>query len=101
MTPRVWRALPVEVEMPQTAAQDSVLRLALGMFVADRRAPLTSKQRKRVVARLQNAELHDQPFTAEEKARLKKPLLDYIKEYHDRIYDIVSAQFHLEESPRG
>jgi hypothetical protein len=100
MSTRVWRQLLVEVEMPQTAAQDSVVRLALGMLVADIRALLTPAWRARGLARLEDAELRDQPFTAEEKAWLKGPLLAYIKEYHNRIYDIVQAQF-SEESPHG
>jgi hypothetical protein len=98
MRTRVWRQLPSAVERPHTAAQDAVVRIALGMFVADRRAALTPAQRARVLARLEDTTLQDQPFTAQEKAQLKGPLLAYIKEYHNRIYDIVQAQFSEKDS---
>lgn len=94
MTTRVWRELAAQwPEQPRTAAQDAVVRLALGMWVFDVRAGLTGDQRQRLIARLHDTERLGEPFTVEEKARLRAPLLAYCKEYHVRIYDIVEAQF--------
>ena len=88
---RVWRQLARQAEQPRTAAQDSVLRLALGLWVFDARAGLVDKDRQAVLALLHDTE--QRPMTTEERAGFKSPLLLYLKEYQARIYSIVEKQF--------
>ena len=72
-----------------TAAQETVLRMALGMLAAYRESPLTLLQRQWVIKRLQSNAL----LTQKERAKLREPLLCYIKEHHPRVYDLVAEQF--------
>ena len=84
---RVWRRLADEA--PRPAPNDTVIRLALAMMAADKRSPLTSLQRQWVLTLGERFT----PLTPAQRAKLKDPLLAYLRETHPRIYDIVEAQF--------
>ena len=88
---RAWRQMERQHEAPATAAQDSVLRLALGLLAADVRAAITPAQRQWIIDRLWPI------FRPEEKEKLKEPLLGYLRTYRPSIVEIVERQF----CPRG
>jgi hypothetical protein len=90
---RAWRQLAEEIPPVDTPAGDSTLRLALTYWSIDARASLTPKQRQWVQERLCPR------FTAEEKARMRVPLLAYLERYHPRIAGIVRTQFGIEDTP--
>lgn len=72
-----------------TAAQDTVLRMALLMMACDASSTLTTAQRQWIIDLGQRTT----PLTSQERLRLKTPLLAWVKERQPRILDIVSAQF--------
>jgi hypothetical protein len=74
---------------PTASAQDTVLRLALGMYAADPFSPLTAPQRQWVVTRLQTTAA----LTPHERQALRAPLLAWVSERHPRILAIVGRQF--------
>jgi hypothetical protein len=80
---------------PTASAQDTVLRLALGMFAADPFSPLTAPQRQWVVTRLQTTAA----LTPHERAALRAPLLAWVGERHPRILAIVTRQFDPDAPP--
>jgi len=84
---RVWRQLAEEIPPVDTGTRDSTLRWALTLWSTDARAPLTPEQRQWVQDRLCPR------FTAQEKARIRAPLLAYLERYHPRIAGIVHEQF--------
>jgi len=94
---RVYREFLTDIPVVDTAAGDSVLRLALGLWAADSKSNITDVQRRWVIQRLQVVEEGWQQFSAGEKARLKAPLLAYIQEHHAGILAIVARQFATEE----
>jgi hypothetical protein len=75
--------------VPTASAQDTVLRLALGMWAADPFSPLTAPQRQWVVTRLQTTAA----LTPHERQSLRTPLLAWVGERHPRILAIVARQF--------
>jgi hypothetical protein len=80
---------------PTASAQDTVLRLALGMFAADPTSPLTAPQRTWVVTRLQTTAA----LTLHERAALRAPLLAWVEDRHPRILAIVARQFDPDAAP--
>jgi len=98
MIPHPLRHLLADIPVVDTAAGDAVLRIALGMWAADSRSAITDVQRRWVIQRLQVVEEGWQRFSAGEKARLKGPLLAYIKEHRPGMVPIIEKQFR-EESP--
>lgn len=93
---RAWRQLAQQADQPRTAAQDSVVRLALMMVVFDARAGLEETFRQEMLALLHDTEQRPAPLTAEEKARFRDPLLRYLREHREKIYPIVLQQFREE-----
>jgi hypothetical protein len=98
MSDRVWRQLLTDAEQRPTRATDSVLRLALALWAADARAALTLGAREKIVQRLADPALLEQPFTAAEKAQLRLPLLTYIRRYRPVLLPTVEKQFDQEEA---
>ena len=92
MNQRVWRQLLLDARQPRTAAQDSVLRLALWMFATDPRSNATLAQREWVLERLAYTP-EWRRFSAQEKARIREPVIGYMKEHRPGIVDIVTKQF--------
>lgn len=92
MTTRVWRQLRTEAEA--TRDQDSVLRLALASMAADPTSALTRAQRQWVIELAHRTTR----LTAEERGKLKTPLLAYITERMPRCEAIVRKQFQEEEA---
>jgi hypothetical protein len=84
---RVYRQLQESMPNAETPAQDSILRLALGLMAADIRADLTVAQRQWVLERLWPK------WQPEEKARVKDTLLEYLRQYRPTIVEIVARQF--------
>jgi hypothetical protein len=80
---------------PTASAQDTVLRLALGMWAADPFSPLTAPQRQWVVTRLQTTAA----LTPHERQALHDPLLAWVGERHPRILAIVARQFEADAAP--
>lgn len=78
------------------ASQDTVLRMALGIFAIAPGTPCTPVLQRWIVARLEDTAA----LTAHERAQVRQPLLDWYKQHYTRSYDIVAAQFE-EESPYG
>ena len=72
-----------------TAAQDSIIRLSLGMLAADVRSDATPLQREWVLTFLRQR----QPLTEAQRRKLQRPLEAYIAQYHPRLLDIVQQQF--------
>jgi hypothetical protein len=81
MTPRILA--------PTASAQDTVLRLALGMWAADPASPITEAQRQWVVTRLQTTAA----LTPLERAKIQAPLLAWVAEERPSILAIVARQF--------
>lgn len=74
-----------------SAHQDSVLRMALGLWAADARATITALQRQWVIARLAPAiDGQWRPFSVEEKAHIQAPLMAYIHTYRPQITPFVA-----------
>jgi hypothetical protein len=80
---------------PTASAQDTVLRLALGMWAADPFSPLTAPQRAWVATRLQTTAV----LTPHERATLRAPLLAWVGDRHPRILAIVARQFEADAAP--
>ena len=79
----------------RTAAQDTILRLALGILIADRVSALTDVQRDWLVNRLLEVDANGQhtAFNNEERLQLRPLLLAYIREHRPGILPIVARQF--------
>jgi hypothetical protein len=90
MSERVYRQVQETLPNAETPAQDSILRLALGLMAADIRADLTLAQRQWVLERLWPK------WKPEEKARIKDTLLTYVRQYRPAIVEIVARQFEKE-----
>jgi hypothetical protein len=82
---------------PTASAQDTVLRLALGLWAADPASPITDTQRQWVVTRLQTTAA----LTPLERAKLQGPLLSWVAASRPTILAIVARQFGVdaEEPP--
>jgi hypothetical protein len=94
MSDRVWRQLATNLPRDPSAASDTVLRLALQLWVSDPRATLSAAQRGWLRARLAVPKRRGWvPLGASEKQRLERPLLDYIRAYHPELVERVAAQF--------
>ena len=93
MTPRAWRQLLVEAKHPRTAVQDSILRMALGMWAADLHSSATLTQRAWVAGRLQVTEPDWQRFSTKERAWMKEKLLAYCETQRPELLDVVRKQF--------
>lgn len=78
-----------------TAAQDSIIRLALLCLVIAPDTPLTLAQRQWVL----DLGPRTTPLTPGERARLRAPLLAWVAERMPRVLDIVEEQFG--EAPYG
>jgi hypothetical protein len=76
------------------SAQDTVLRLALGMWAADPASPITDAQRLWVVTRLQTTAA----LTPLERAKIQGPLLAWVTASRPTILAIVARQFRIEEA---
>jgi hypothetical protein len=86
---------------PRTAAEDTCLRLAIGLWAADVRAALTPAQRTWLVERLERhvpGTTLAVPLSDDERARIREPLCAFVKEWHPRIADLVAAQFTAREA---
>jgi hypothetical protein len=94
MGERAWRQLAANLPRDPSAASDTVLRIAVQLWAGDPRAVLTPEQRGWLRARLAIPKRREWvPLGAAEKARLKRPLLDYISAYHPTLVARVQAQF--------
>jgi hypothetical protein len=91
MTTRVWRQLLTEDSAPRD--HDSVLRLALASMAADPTSALTREQRVWII----DLAHRTTRFTAEERARLKAPLMVWIHERMPRCVPIITRQFQQED----
>lgn len=85
---RVWR-LAQQAEQPRTAAQDSVVRLALGAMAADPTSSLSTEDRKWVIDVMQRTD----PLTQAERGKLKAPLMSWVKERMPRCLEILEQQY--------
>jgi hypothetical protein len=74
---------------PTASAQDTVVRLALGMWAADPASPITEAQRQWVVTRLQTTAA----LTPVERGKIQGPLLAWVAEERPSILAIVARQF--------
>lgn len=102
MSTRVWRQLAEEVPSLDTPAQTSVVRLALAMWAADVRAPLTPANRQELL------DLLAAGLTLADLERLRGPLLEYLELFYrrtdttgtsdDRLVDVVKRQFRAGDS---
>ncbi len=79
----------------RTAVNDTVLRMAIGLMIADRRSALDHIQRDRYITRLLLADAHGQhlAFTDAERLELRPLLLAYIREHRRSIVAIVVQNF--------
>jgi hypothetical protein len=93
MSTQLLRQLLDGIPRVETAAGQSVLRLALAMWQADPKATMTATQRQWVLARLGNGGPVWRLFSQEEKRRFKAPLLTYIRDFHPKILETVAKQF--------
>ncbi len=77
--------------MTHTAAQDSIIRLALSMAMADPKSSLSNPQRAWIRERLQVVDRYAQhlPLTTEELAWCRVALLTYVDEHRPMIAGIV------------
>ncbi len=84
-----------EEPLPLTAAQDTVLRLVLGMMIADRASSLDDVRRDWIAGRLMLADSHGHhmPLTDEERARLRPLIMGYVLEHRPSIKAVVFRQF--------
>jgi hypothetical protein len=87
MSTRVWRQLRAEADAPRD--HDAVLRIALASMAADPTSALTQEQRVWII----DLASRTTRFTAEERVRLKTPLLLWIEAKMPRCYDVVAKQF--------
>jgi hypothetical protein len=92
MSTRVWRQLAEAT--PVAREHDSVLRLALCAMAADPDSALTAAQRSWIV----DLGHRTDRFTAQERARIKTPLLAWVKARMPRCESIIEKQF-TEEGP--
>lgn len=78
-----------------TATQDTVLRMAIGLMIADRRSALDHIQRDRYITRLLMADADGQhlAFSDEERQEIRPLLLAYLREHRPGIVSIVARQF--------
>lgn len=72
-----------------SAAQDTVIRIALASMAADPTSPLTREQRHWII----DLAHRTTALTPQERQRLQTPLLAWVKERQPRILDIVAGQF--------
>lgn len=77
------------------SAHDTILRLALAMYARDPKSDATAPQRAWIRDRLQRVTADGQclPLTAQERARMRGPLVAYMATNHPRIEEIVTQQF--------
>lgn len=75
--------------LSQTAAADTIVRMALLLAALDPWSPFTEAQRVWATKRCESCA----PLTAKERARIQAPLLAYLATYHARSHAIVARQF--------
>jgi hypothetical protein len=80
---------------PTASAQDTVVRLAMGMWAADPASPITDTQRAWVVTRLQTTAA----LTPLERTKIQAPLLAWVAEARPSILAIVARQFEADVPP--
>jgi hypothetical protein len=89
----------------RTAADDAVLRLALALWIADKRATIPGRLHVWIIHRLEgDLKGTATPFTDDERALVREPLLAFLGTYHPRILAIVTQQFTADgggEGPQG
>jgi hypothetical protein len=92
MSTRVWRLLDAELAHPRT--NDALLRIVLVTAALDHHSALTPALRAWVLEQMPSRVA---PFTPEERARLKTPLLAYVHDRLPRCVQIVRTQFDDDE----
>jgi len=69
--------------------QQGIIRMACAMFVATAESPCSPALRSWIVRRLHSVE----PWTSDERARVKDTLLPWYQQHYPRTAAIVTAQF--------
>jgi hypothetical protein len=87
MTQRAWRQLIADAYVPRD--YDAALRMALAACAADPQSPLSPADRQWVIGLAGQTTR----FTAEERLKLKEPLLTWLKATMPRCVEIVAPYF--------